>query len=397
MRTELPATFLATEDGRRANAILRSCVHCGFCNATCPTYQVTGDELDGPRGRIYLMKSMFESGEISGVVREHLDRCLTCRSCETTCPSGVRYSELLEIGRSRIEKDAPRPLAKSLMRKLLGAVLPAKGLLTVLLRLGRPLRPLFPRKFRHYLAPVSAHAPQPRTQHARKVLLLNGCVQRQLTPQVNDHLVALLNARGVTVIEVADEACCGGLNLHLGQDDAAHASMTRNIKALTPYLGEVEAIISTASGCGVTLKDYGRLYPAEGPLAAQAQAIAAKTVDAVELLAHFEFKPAVQARRIAVQTPCTLQHGQKLNGRMEVLLERCGYDLLPVAEPHLCCGSAGTYSILEPEISDQLRTRKLAALHKHQPEVIATANIGCQMHLAAGTSTPVLHWLTLLE
>ncbi|MCP5181218.1 MAG: glycolate oxidase subunit GlcF [Pseudomonadales bacterium] len=396
MQTRLPDDLLSTADGQRAEAILRACVHCGFCNATCPTYQLRGDELDGPRGRIYLIKTFLESGEQSPRVRQHLDRCLTCRSCETTCPSGVRYGELLEIARDKLAED--RGPWRRLVVSLLLRFVPKPRLFRALVNLGNAVRRALPAVLRDVVprpTRASGYVPSARP---RKVILLDGCVQRAVTPDVNEHLKRLLDARGIQCLTVADEGCCGSLALHLGDTQRALAAMQNNVEALAEVLPDAEAVISTASGCGVTVKDYGR-HLAGTYCAREAERIADRTRDVAEYLASLgvAFAPALPQRRIAWHAPCTLQHGQRVRGIVEQLLRSAGYELTAVADPHLCCGSAGTYSILEPELSTQLRDNKLAALSMDAPELIATANIGCQTHLASAAGVPVVHWLTLLR
>ena len=400
MRTQIPSATLATDRGRRADEILRSCVHCGFCNATCPTYQVRGDELDGPRGRIYLIKGLLESesADAFGIARTHLDRCLTCRACETTCPSGVRYGELAEIGREVLEEQAPD---RGWLARLILAIVPRPALLRPLVALGRPFRGLLPRRYRRLLAPPpsrgdralpTADAQDPST-HGR-AMLWQGCVQRVVTPEVNAHLADLLRDRGFAPFTVPAEACCGGLALHLGRTDDAHAVMRRNVRRLAA--DEADVIVSTASGCGVTLKDYGRLLGDEA-----ARRFAGKVRDVSEVLAGFDFSKRKingrAAKTVAWHPPCTLQHGQKVTGLVEDILTKAGYQLLPVVDAHLCCGSAGSYSLLQPELATELKRRKARELSRHAPDVVATANIGCQTHLADAVDVPVVHWLELLQ
>lgn len=394
MRTSIPAAVLATDRGRRANDILRSCVHCGFCNATCPTYQLRGDELDGPRGRIYLVKDLLESGQASTAIRTHLDRCLTCRACETTCPSGVQYGELAEIGREILEQQRPN---RNWLRRLVLNVVPRPRLLAALLALGRPLRRLLPRRYRRLLRPTPRAAPTPKANPLPakdRALLWQGCAQRVVTPEVNAHLARLLERHGMAAFAAEAEECCGGLELHYGNAAGARAAMRRNVERLSRH--DADLVVSTASGCGVTLKDYGRLLgdPA-------AQAFAAKVRDAAELLTGLDFrKRAVHGReivRVAWHPPCTLQHGQRLTGIVENILLATGYQLVPVADAHLCCGSAGAYSLLQPGLAAELKSRKARELHRHSPEVVATANIGCQIHLADAVEVPVVHWLELLQ
>ena len=392
MQTDLPAEFLATADGERANAILRSCVHCGFCNSTCPTYQVLGNELDGPRGRIYLIKGMLEQATPNAAVATHLDRCLTCRACETTCPSGVQYGELLEIGREFLERRRKRGLFARLVRWWLTAVVPVPRKLRRWLWAALPLRRLAPRHLRTMLRRPRAAAEGVGTGD---VLLLQGCVQRVLTPEVNTHLKALLAARGIAARTDPNEGCCGGLSLHLGNAGLARSDMRRNLDGMD-WSG-AERIVSTASGCGVTLKEYDRTLATAPDHAVAAGRFAAKVCDVSELLDEFEWNKRDDLHRVAWHPPCTLQHGQKITGRVEQILTRAGYSLVPVRDAHLCCGSAGSYSMLQPEIASELKQRKTAALMEHRPDVIATANIGCQMHLGDGIEVPVVHWLQLLQ
>ena len=386
MQTAIPADTLATDRGRRADAILRTCVHCGMCNATCPTFGVRGDELDGPRGRIYLIKGMLETGEANAVARTHLDRCLTCRGCETTCPSGVRYGELAEIGREILEEQRPN---RGWLQRLILSIVPKPKILKPLVALGSLVRGLMPRRYRRLLRPAPRVAPLP---DKGRVLLWQGCVQRVVTPEVNAHLARLLEARSMAPFASAGERCCGGLALHLGRTATAEAVMRHNVADLAA----ADVIVSTASGCGVTLKDYGRLLDA-----ADAAAFADKVRDVAEVLADFEFgKRAVGGRevqRVAWHPPCTLQHGQRLTGLVERILAATGYELAPVADAHLCCGSAGSYSLLQPDLAGELKRRKARELTRHEPEVIATANIGCQTHLDDAVEVPVVHWLELLE
>ncbi len=399
MQTQLPATILATASGRRADEILRACVHCGFCNATCPTYLLTGDELDGPRGRIYLIKDMLESDAPTAVAREHLDRCLTCRACETTCPSGVAYGELAEIGRDYLEMHAPRGLAERFVRGALVRILPVPTRLVFFARLGRAFRWALP----GYLGrAVPRIAPKIRVaagkNHQRRVVVLDGCVQRAATPQVNAALARVLDAADVKVIRAAGEGCCGSLELHLGQEARARDTIRANVDALYAAAQDVEAIVSSASGCGVTVKDYGRLLADDRRYAERARWVAEHTLDASEYLARIDAKlgKGDTATTVAWHSPCTLQHGQRINGIVEGLLQHAGYQLVPVPDPHLCCGSAGTYSVLQHQLGDALQAQKLASLTAASPDVIATANVGCQMHLRDGTEVPVRHWLELL-
>lgn len=400
MQTSLPEAYRATPEGRRAEAILRSCVHCGFCNATCPTYQLLGDELDGPRGRIYLIKDMLEQERVDPVAVRHLDRCLTCRACETTCPSGVAYGELAEIGRNYQEARRPRGLLARLQRRWLLSVVPNPRAFARWAALGRLAKPFLPGRLRRQL-PARAKRPGPAVEVAdpvKTVLLLDGCVQRVSTPAVNEALIRLLALLRIRVIRVPAEGCCGALALHLGAAEQAHATMTAALQVLSPHLDEVDAVISTASGCGVTLKDYGRLLADRRELAGNAAAFADKVMDVGEFLSSLDvtWSKACAAERVAVHVPCTLQHGQRCGDLPAKLLERAGYSLLPVRDAHLCCGSAGTYAMLQPDLSDTLGANKVAALTAAQPELIATANVGCQVHLGALAPIPVRHWIELL-
>ena len=396
MQTNLPESFIATDRGRRANEILRSCVHCGFCNATCPTYQLSGDELDGPRGRIYLIKELFEGVQTPERVTQHLDRCLTCRACETTCPSGVAYGELADIARVHIGPH--RAGMAGIMRRLLQWLVPNASRLRLLSRIGRYFTFLLPK-------PLAAQVPKSVTRGLRKntsgtkqVLLLQGCAQQVTTGGVNEVLQSVLGQLEIGVVTAPSEGCCGSLDLHLGDEAKTLKAVRNNVDAFFPLLDRVDAIVSTASGCGVTVKDYGRLLAEDSNYADRATQVAAATVDVSEYLAGVSsaLQPRFPGKRIAWHPPCSLQHGQQLAGLVETLLTSVGYELLPVNDAHLCCGSAGTYAVLQPQWSTQLRNNKLQALQQHQPDLIATANVGCQVHLADGTDTPVLHWIELL-
>ena len=397
MQTQLATTVLASAAGKRADEILRSCVHCGFCNATCPTYLATGDERDGPRGRIYLIKDLLETERSGRIARTHLDRCLTCRACETTCPSGVAYGELAEIARDHLEATEPRNPFARLVRAWLVAVLPHPHRLRVWARLGSWFRTLLPKALGD-----AVPTPQPRrdwveSSAPRRVVVLEGCVQSIATPEVNATLARVLARLGVAAVRVPNEGCCGSLALHLGAAEAARRHVEANARALFESAQDSEAILSTASGCGVTVKEYGRLASESGA-AEQARWVAAKTRDASEYLLGLAALPkSGTPRRVAVHSPCTLQHGQRVRGTVERLLERAGHTLVPTRDAHLCCGSAGTYSVLQARLANELRESKIAALTEAQPDVIATANIGCALHLAAAAPVPVVHWVELLE
>ena len=396
MQTNLPESFIATDRGRRANEILRSCVHCGFCNATCPTYQLSGDELDGPRGRIYLIKELFEGVQTPERVTQHLDRCLTCRACETTCPSGVAYGELADIARVHI--GAHRAGMAGIMRRLLQWLVPNASRLRLLSRIGRYFTFLLPRPLAAQVPKLVTRGLRKNTSGTKQVLLLQGCAQQVTTGGVNEVLQSVLGQLEIGVVTAPNEGCCGSLDLHLGDEAKTLKAVRNNVDAFFPLLDRVDAIVSTASGCGVTVKDYGRLLADDSNYADRAAQVAAATVDVGEYLTGVSssLQPRFPGKRIAWHPPCSLQHGQQLEGVVETLLTGVGYELLPVTDAHLCCGSAGTYSVLQPQWSTQLRSNKLQALQQHQPDLIATANVGCQVHLADGTDTPVLHWIELL-
>ena len=405
MQTLLSDDLRDTDQGREAEAILRSCVHCGFCNATCPTYQLLGDELDGPRGRIYLIKQMLEGWPVTALTRNHLDRCLTCRNCETTCPSGVQYGRLIDIGREVVERLSPRPLPERLLRSGLRQVLGSPVLFASLLKLGRGVRWALPSSLRHHLPPDAAlgnsgTAPPSGPGSGRRMLVLEGCVQPALAPETNQAATRVLARLGIDLIAAPGAGCCGAIDQHLAAPEAARAAMRRNIDAWWPYLeAGAEAIVMTASGCGSLVKEYGHHLRDDPVYAAKAARVSALTRDLAEILAQEDLSGLRRGppRRIAFHPPCSLQHGQKIRGVIEAILGGLGHELLPVAESHLCCGSAGTYSLLQPDLAGQLRTRKLGHLQAGQPELIATANIGCQSHLAAASGVPVVHWITLLR
>ncbi|MAT49824.1 MAG: glycolate oxidase iron-sulfur subunit [Porticoccaceae bacterium] len=407
MQTQLADFIRDTPKGKEADSILRSCVHCGFCTATCPTYQLLGDELDGPRGRIYLIKSVLEGEQPSARTQQHLDRCLSCRSCETTCPSGVNYHRLLDIGREVVEEKVPRPLLDRLIRRSLLAIMPRRHLFTALLRLGQTVCPLLPRRLKSKIPPRQRTGGiKPPGSHSRKVVMLEGCVQPGIAPATNIAATRVLDALGISVISTPGAGCCGALRFHLNDQAGARADMKRNIDAWQRALsGGAEAVVSTASGCGAHLREYGTLLADDPTCAQTAQRITDQTRDIAEILAAEEqtltrllakvAKPS-RPRRVAFHSPCTLQHGLGIRGLVERLLTAANYELVPVADSHLCCGSAGTYSLLQPVLSEQLRKNKLAALNAQQPELIATANIGCQAHLQSGGETPVAHWIELI-
>jgi len=405
METHLADFIRATPAGGAAEAILRKCVHCGFCTATCPTYQLFGDELDGPRGRIYLIKQVLEGAPPTEKTRLHLDRCLTCRSCETTCPSGVHYSRLLDIGRAVVEERVPRRGVDGLLRAALRAVLPRSTLFGAALKLGQMLRPLLPAALKAKVPPLSSAGVIAPVVGARKMLVLAGCVQPGMYPNINGAAQRVLAKLGIDLFAVAGAGCCGAVKLHLNDAEGAREDARRNIDAWWPHLASVEAIVITASACGVQIKDYGHLLQDDPAYADKAARIAALARDVGEaaaaekgaLLELLKKSTPAGRRRLAFHAPCTLQHGLKLRGVVEEILATAGFDLVPVADGHLCCGSAGAYSILQPEISRRLRDDKLAALTAGAPEGIASANVGCIAHLQSGTRLPVRHWIEWLD
>jgi len=404
MQTALADFIRDTPEGREADAILRKCVHCGFCTATCPTYLLLGDENDGPRGRIYLVKQALEGQEITDKTRLHLDRCLTCRACETTCPSGVQYGRLLDIGRKLVEEKTARPAWERIKRRALAAVLPRGSLFAPLLTLGQLARPFLPARLAETIpASVASAGAWPAPRHARKMLALAGCVQPSLAPGINAAAARVLDRIGISLVEAKGAGCCGALRFHLTYQDDGLADMRALIDRWWPMIerGGVEAIVMTASGCGVVVKEYAHLLRHDPVYAGKAEKISAMTRDVSEVIdaeyARIEPLPAKKGGRIAFHPPCTLQHGQNIKGVTERVLARAGFELTPVPDSHLCCGSAGTYSILQPELSGQLKRNKLSALASGEPEEILTANIGCLAHLQSGTERPVRHWIVALE
>ena len=401
MQTAIPHHPNDSADIAEAEKILRSCVHCGFCNATCPTYQLLGDELDGPRGRIYLIKEMLEGNTVTKKTQLHLDRCLTCRNCETTCPSGVQYGRLIDIGRNEIEKRSTRPLWERLIRGALLAVFPYTGRMRIALLLGNLARPLLPGSLGRKVPRLKKFEPLLRSQHPRRMLVLEGCVQPLTAPTTNAAAARVLNKLGISLLSAADAGCCGAMHEHMSAPDAAREKMRRNIDAWWPYIEDgVEAIVMTASGCGVMVKDYGHALLDDPAYASKAARISVLTKDLSEILRDEDlakFAGFGKGKRVACQSSCTLQHGQKLGGVVEKILQQCGYSLTPVADSHLCCGAAGTYTLLQPVLSQQLLQNKLSALQQGEPDVIVSSNIGCQLHMQSASKIPVKHWIELLD
>lgn len=431
MHVKLTPALQGNAVAEEAAQLVGKCVHCGFCNASCPTYRLLGDELDGPRGRIYLLKGLLEGAPVTAKTQLHLDRCLTCRACETACPSGVEYGHLLDAGRALALAQVPRAGSTRWVRAALRATLTRPRLFRALLRTGQAVRPLLPRRLRERVpvsvsssepaeTTVSVRLPTPVAQ--RRVLLLSGCVQPALAPGIQRATLRVLAALGIEAVMPPAAGCCGALRQHLDDPAGALAEARRNIDAWGPWLfpaadaanrgashpmgaGErpkaVEAIVSNASGCGVQLRDYGRLLQQDPVYAVRAAHVSALARDLVEVVGPAAAQLADRLRavseRVVVQSPCTLQHGQRLGGQVERLLTQLGAEVLPCADSHLCCGSAGTYSLLQPEISRELRSRKLAALQQEGPNAIVSANVGCITHLGYASAVPVLHWVEWVE
>ena len=414
MQTQLAPEFKDTPEGREAEAILRKCVHCGFCTATCPTYQLLGDELDGPRGRIYLMKQVLEGAAPTRKTQLHLDRCLTCRNCESTCPSGVQYGHLIDIGRKIVDARVPRPATERALRWALKEGLPSP-VFGPAMKLGQLVRPLMPAALKAKVPPRQHAGVWPAREHKRKVLMLAGCVQPAMMPNINSATARVLDACGIQTVVASKAGCCGAVKFHLNDQDGGKAEMRANIDAWWPHVqAGVEAIVMNASGCGVTVKEYGHILKDDPVYAERARRISELTRDLSELLPSLvealkkarpdTFAPAAKggqpeaAQTIVFHPPCTLQHGQQLKGGVEQHLGALGFKVqVARVESHLCCGSAGTYSVLNPKLSYQLRDRKLGHLADMQPQVIVSANIGCITHLQSGTDTPVRHWIEVLD
>ncbi|GAA4321444.1 glycolate oxidase subunit GlcF [Pigmentiphaga soli] len=403
MQTQLSDWIKDTPEGREADAILRKCVHCGFCTATCPTYQVLGDELDSPRGRIYLIKQVLEGQPVTESTQLHLDRCLTCRNCETTCPSGVQYGHLIDIGRKVVDERVARKPADRIKRALLKEGLNSP-LFGAALKVGRALRPLLPRALAAKVAPQRAPGPVPQARHARRVLMLAGCVQPAMMPSIDAATLRVLDAVGISAFVAGGSGCCGAIRYHLDDQAGGLDQMRANIDAWWPYIesGQAEAIAMNASGCGALVREYGHHLRDDPRYAERAAEISARVRDVAELLAPHAAELAARLgpglpRRVAFHPPCTLQHWQGLRPVTEQLLRELGFTLLPFADSHLCCGSAGAYSVLNPGIAGALRERKLDAIAQAGPEMILSSNIGCLGHLQGGTETPVRHWVEAVD
>ncbi len=401
MDTRLADVIKDTPEGKRARDILGKCVHCGFCTATCPTYQLLGDELDGPRGRIYQIKEVLEGATPTRNTQRHLDRCLSCLNCETTCPSGVRYGQLLEIGKSLVEEKVARPWRERWFRACLLKIIPYPKRIGPLIRLGQIFRPLLPAVLRAKIYPRRAPGSVPGARHPRTMLLLNGCAQPAMAPNINAATQRVLDKLGIGIAPAPASGCCGAASYHTHDKTNARKFMRANIDAWWPAIqAGAEAIVVNASGCGAVVKDYGDILRDDPDYAEKAVRVSALCKDIVEVLQQENLQVlnvSAHKQPIAFHPPCTLQHAQKLPGRVESLLEKLGFDLVPVVDKHLCCGSAGTYSLLQPGLAKSLRQQKLDALQLNAPSLIATANMGCMYHLQSGTEVPVVHWIELLD
>jgi len=401
MQTNLLSNLLKTPQGEEANDILRSCVHCGFCTATCPTYQLLGNELDSPRGRIYLIKQVLEGEPVTEKTRTHLDRCLTCRSCETTCPSGVKYGRLIDIGREVVEKKTSRKLTEKLTRYTLRKIIPYPERFSFLLKLGHIFKPVLPNILKSKIPVIEASGKWPETVHKRKMLILAGCVQQTTNAQTNVSTANVLNKLGIELIQQNEVKCCGAVSQHLSATNEAIDTIKKNIDAWWHHVNNgIEAIVITASGCGVMVKDYAHLLEHDENYALKAKRISELAKDISEIIACEKLEPLNADKTkttVSFHSPCTLQHGLQLNGVVENILTNAGYNLTQVNDAHLCCGSAGTYSVLQPKLSKKLLHNKISALQKDRPDIIATANIGCQMHLSTESDKPVKHWIELVE
>jgi glycolate oxidase iron-sulfur subunit len=411
MQIKIAPAFEHEQDIGTVKSIINKCVHCGFCTATCPTYQVLGDELDGPRGRIYLMKEMVEGAAVTSKTQIHLDRCLTCRNCESTCPSGVRYGRLVDIGRRYVESRVGRPTWQKLHHWLIRETLSRRGLFSFLLGMARFLRPIMPSAMQKKIqvVPPAGAWPSPDSARSakRQMLLHLGCVQPALMPNVDAATARVFDKLGVALITTTEAGCCGAIRQHLHDHAGAHAQIKANIDAWWPYVAQgVDTLVINASGCGVMIKEYGDLLADDPIYADKARQIAAMAKDVSEILPAYaqELAALVQARegghqpaRVTYHPPCTLQHGLKIRGGVEGLLEQLGVRVSLCHESHLCCGSAGTYSILQPVMSQTLLERKLGNILKTSPDEIVSGNVGCINHLQSGTAIPVRHWIELID
>jgi glycolate oxidase iron-sulfur subunit len=417
MQTNFTADQLKEPKLAEANRILRACVHCGFCTATCPTYVILGDELDSPRGRIYLIKDMLENSKpATAQVAKHIDRCLSCLACMTTCPSGVHYAHLVDQARVHVEKTYRRPLADRLMRKILGMVLPSRELFRLAIKMALAVRPvagvlafsprlkamleLAPRRLPRRDPLSDAAVTLPQGKRRGRVLMLTGCAQSVLDPGINTATIRLLTRLGIEVVVPPGAYCCGALNHHLGQEKAAHSRARRLIDVWSRQIerGEIDAIIVNTSGCGTVVKDYDHMFAGDAIYREKARRIAALAKDISEFLVEREVSfRSPRGLKVAYHSACSLQHGQKITEQPKSLLRRAGYEVLEVPEGHLCCGSAGTYNLLQPELAKALKLRKILNIETLKPDVIAAGNIGCISQIGSGTTIPIVHTVELLD
>jgi glycolate oxidase iron-sulfur subunit len=402
VKTSITDANLETRQGKEANRILRNCVHCGFCNATCPTYQLTGDELDGPRGRIYLIKQVLEGKQPGRLTQSHLDRCLTCRNCESTCPSGVDYGQLLDIGRQLVSEQARRTFTDRVKRFMVRKLFLSRPLFNTAIAAAQMVRTVLPAAIKQKVpAKPELLLEWPESEHPRKIILLPGCVQPALQPNIDRAAAIVLDRLGIQTLRIPQYGCCGGISHHLDAYEEAHATIKGNIDSWWPYIenNQVEAVISTATGCEVTIKEYGRMLVGDNAYRLKAERISEFSKDLSEYVAEQarpQISTSISTQKVAFHPPCTLQHGQQIRGKVESILQASGKQLVGFEESHLCCGSAGTYSILQKTMAEQLRDKKLVNIESAQPDVIVTANIGCLLHLQSGTDIPVRHWIELL-
>jgi len=401
MQTNLLKNLLDTPQGQEADSILRACVHCGFCTATCPTYQLLGDELDSPRGRIYLIKQVLEGEPVTDKTRSHLDRCLTCLSCESTCPSGVKYRRLIDIGREIVEQKISRNLIQRSTRFALRQIIPYPERFSFLLNMGNFVKPILPTVLKNKIPKITPASAWPKTTHKRKMLVLDGCAQQTVNPHTNASTANVLDKLGIELIQQKEVKCCGALSHHLNAKNEAIKTIKHNIDNWWHHVNNgIEAIVITASGCGVMVKDYAHLLAHDEYYALKAKRVSDLAKDISEIIAAEDLQNNQSKTKnitVAFHSPCTLQHGLQLDGVVEKILNNAGYNLTQIKDAHLCCGSAGTYSVLQPVLSKKLLKNKISALQKNRPDIIATANIGCQMHLSTESDKPVTHWIELVE
>lgn len=399
MQTNFAKPFKAIPESEELKNILQACVHCGFCNAVCPTYQILGDELDGPRGRIYLLKQMLQGENVSQLTQQHLDRCLSCSSCETVCPSGVQYGRLKDVGQFILEQQVKRPVLQKLRRSIIKLIFPYRRRFGALIIFARLAKPILPKQIKRKIPGKVSVTKWPELKHHRRMIILSGCVQPVLAPEIDVAAAKVLDKLGISLLKIDSTNCCGALSYHLSDRQHALSFAKNNIDVCWPYIEQgVEAIVSTASGCGLMIKDYAELLKNDQQYAGKAIKFSALVKDISEILGDEDLSIFAAENRpeIAFQAPCTLQHGQKLTGVAESILRSVGFQLLAVDDSHICCGSAGVYSILQPELSSQLLENKLQALQDKMPQFIATANIGCLSHLQSKSKVIVKHWIEFL-